>query len=106
MYLKDPRLPRVERARAIHLEDETSHLWAVSYADFLMVLLSFFIIFFSLDKKTKDSVIDEIMLYSSGQEGVKGGVAAGWRSTRQARSEPFLKIPLYETNLSWRRPDF
>jgi flagellar motor protein MotB len=26
--------------------------WAVSYADFLMVLLSFFIIFFSMDKKT------------------------------------------------------
>ncbi|MEK6554468.1 MAG: flagellar motor protein MotB [Bdellovibrionota bacterium] len=52
---------RVERTLpSTHLDDETGHLWAVSYADFLMVLLSFFIIFFSVAPEDK-SVILEIL---------------------------------------------
>jgi len=62
---KKVRLPRVERTKPIHIEDETSHLWAVSYADFLMVLLSFFIIFFSIDNKKRSDVIEEIILLTS-----------------------------------------
>ena len=54
------RLPRIERGEDFHLEDETAHLWAVSYADFLMVLLSFFILFFSTDTQTKDDIIEVI----------------------------------------------
>lgn len=37
---------------------DDSHSWAVSYADFLMVLLSFFVIFFSTDNKKRDVIID------------------------------------------------
>ena len=49
---------RVEREEetVVH-EDENAHLWAVSYSDFLMALLSFFILFFSMDKDKKESVL-------------------------------------------------
>lgn len=68
-----------------HLEDDTGHLWAVSYADFLMVLLSFFILFFSVNKKDKDTIISIISQVKqkglgSGQEGTKG-VGSASRTT-------------------------
>ena len=40
---------RVERPNLPQVQDDSTHLWAVSYADFLMVLLCFFILFFSVD---------------------------------------------------------
>lgn len=55
--LKPSRPIRIDRDPPIqHLEDDTGHLWAVSYADFLMVLLSFFILFFSVTDKDKDAI--------------------------------------------------
>lgn len=48
MLPKKPRLPREERHTTSHVEEE-SHIWAVSYADLLMVLMSFFVVFFSFD---------------------------------------------------------
>lgn len=51
---------------------DDGHSWAVSYADFLMVLLSFFVIFFSLDPSQKDSIIDEVAQKTSFKAG-KGG---------------------------------
>lgn len=59
--LKKPRPPRIESPHESEIEDESGHLWAISYADFLMVLLSFFILFFSVDEQTKKSVIDQIV---------------------------------------------
>lgn len=55
------RVPRVERYEdpAVH-EDANQHLWAVSYSDFLMVLLSFFVLFFSVDSPTRSSVVLQI----------------------------------------------
>lgn len=45
-------------------EDEGAHLWAVSYADLLMVLMSFFVIFFSThkegDSEKKNQIINII----------------------------------------------
>lgn len=55
------RLPRIERNEEVHFEDDTTHLWAVSYADFLMVLLSFFVIFFSTSEEQKESIIRRIV---------------------------------------------
>lgn len=55
------RLPRIERNEEFHFEDDTTHLWAVSYADFLMVLLSFFVIFFSTSEEQKESIIRRII---------------------------------------------
>lgn len=52
------RLPRVEQDQVttVH-EDENAHLWAVSYSDFLMALLSFFILFFSMDTPQRQKLI-------------------------------------------------
>lgn len=61
MSLEKPRLPRIERSDEYHVEDDTTHLWAVSYADFLMVLLSFFILFFSVDSDDKNLLIRKIV---------------------------------------------
>lgn len=45
------KFARIERENEVVVhEDENSHLWAVSYSDFLMALLSFFILFFSMDE--------------------------------------------------------
>lgn len=44
------RPPRIDREEVVEIyEDENSHLWAVAYSDLLMVLLSFFILFYSTD---------------------------------------------------------
>ncbi|MBY0316221.1 MAG: hypothetical protein K2Q26_11910 [Bdellovibrionales bacterium] len=52
------RYPRIERDEEISVhEDENAHLWAVSYSDFLMVLLCFFILFFSLDDQKKNMLL-------------------------------------------------
>jgi flagellar motor protein MotB len=55
------RLPRIDRLEPIEvIEDENAHLWAISYSDFLMALLSFFILFFSLDENKKSALIISI----------------------------------------------
>ncbi len=67
---------RIERrADNAQVHDDSAHLWAVSYADFLMVLLCFFIIFFSVDENQKESVIKKIFLT---QEGSSGGPGNGY----------------------------
>lgn len=40
---------------------EDGHSWAVSYADFLMVLLSFFILFFSMEKNQRTQFIQTFL---------------------------------------------
>lgn len=91
MPLKKPsRYHRVERDSKSHVEDDTAHLWAVSYADFLMVLLSFFILFFSLNKEDKDTVIQIISQVR--ERGLaagdgSGGLTAGGRAPGSAPSE-------------------
>lgn len=58
MQSNKPRLPRIERDEVVEVhEDENAHLWAVSYSDFLMALLSFFILFFSFDGQQKQKII-------------------------------------------------
>lgn len=54
----DLRFARIERDEVVEItEDENSHLWAVAYSDLLMVLLSFFILFFSIDNVERDNLI-------------------------------------------------
>jgi len=50
---KPRTLPRTVRREMSALDEGDGHLWAVSYADLLMVLLAFFVIFFSFE--TEDS---------------------------------------------------
>ncbi|MGZ5279537.1 MAG: OmpA/MotB family protein [Pseudobdellovibrionaceae bacterium] len=59
---------RVERPKALEVHDDNGHLWAVSYADLLMVLLSFFILFFSSDANKQD-IIRKLLPLSSLTEG-------------------------------------
>lgn len=67
MQPSEKRLPRIERDEYIHVgEDENQHLWAVSYSDFLMVLLSFFILFFSAEAPQKKQLILELASQFSG----------------------------------------
>lgn len=61
MQAKKPRLPRIERYEEIKVhEDDNQHLWAVSYSDFLMVLLSFFVIFYSADSNQQETLMQKI----------------------------------------------
>lgn len=78
------RLPRIERDETSHvLEDENQHLWAVSYSDFLMALLSFFILFFSVDAPQRSQLIMELSQQfspsgtGSGSSSSGGGVESG-----------------------------
>lgn len=56
---KKPRKLRVERMQRSETGIHAEESWAVSYADMLMVLLAFFVVFFSIDNKSeKDDLID------------------------------------------------
>ncbi len=89
MLDKKPRLARVEREETVTIhEDENQHLWALSYADFLMALLAFFILFFSADDDKRDDLIHNIAVHFDGQQtGDKGA---------QARSPSSIKSGLFE----------
>jgi flagellar motor protein MotB len=68
--------------------------WAVSYADFLMVLLSFFIVFFSFDEK---SALHNIVVSLSNQN--PGGASAAGNGTGNGVSAPMSgtdEIQLYD----------
>jgi flagellar motor protein MotB len=64
--LKPKKRIRVERHEHRASISDEGHSWAVSYADFLMVLLSFFIIFFSIDAKKREELIDNIKTEEKG----------------------------------------
>lgn len=63
---KPSRKPRVHREETIESLHDDSHSWAVSYADFLMVLLSFFVIFFSIDDQKRENIFNQITLSENG----------------------------------------
>lgn len=53
-----PSRPSHNKTGELH---DDGHAWAVSYADFLMVLLSFFILFFSMEKNQRNNFIQNLM---------------------------------------------
>lgn len=72
----DIRKARIQRpAPPVMQMEDTGHLWAISYADFLMVILSFFVIFFSVEKSQKNTLIHNIM---AGINGAKSGSGTGF----------------------------
>lgn len=79
MQQPEKRLPRIERDEVAHVgEDENQHLWAVSYSDFLMVLLSFFILFFSAEAPQKKKLIMELAThFTEGNSGPGSGSGQG-----------------------------
>lgn len=82
------RLPRIERDEVtlVH-EDENQHLWAVSYSDFLMALLSFFILFFSVETPQRQQLIMEL----AGQ--FSGSGASHQADGDQATASPDKRLP-------------
>ncbi len=71
-----PGLPRLGREAERPPVEEGGESWAVSYADFLMVLLSFFILFFSTDAPKKQTIIQQVVA-SVGAKGSGGLPAKG-----------------------------
>lgn len=57
-----PRQIRLEREHDAEIVAEDAGSWAVSYSDLLMVLMSFFVIFFSFSPKKTESIISNIVL--------------------------------------------
>lgn len=74
----DVRPPRIDREEVVEIyEDENSHLWAVAYSDLLMVLLSFFILFYSTDtgQQRDNLLLDLARGLASEPQVVKTGAA-------------------------------
>jgi flagellar motor protein MotB len=86
--LKPKRKLRIEHNAGGGEIHDDGHAWAVSYADFLMVLLSFFVIFFSIDSNKKETLIDNIVA-KSGFDKTKG--SGGKESDRTLAS--FSTLP-------------
>jgi flagellar motor protein MotB len=105
--------PRVVRGEPSHLEDGDSHLWAVSYSDLLMVLMSFFVIYFSFDDSSSaktgilniaKSMKGEVVAGSSADAGtMKNGHDGGVGSYAKGTNESFRKR-LEELNVKVETP--
>ncbi|RYZ56260.1 MAG: hypothetical protein EOP07_12820, partial [Proteobacteria bacterium] len=63
---KPLRHVRIEHKKA-QLSAEDSASWAVSYSDMLMVLMSFFIIFFSYDESKRSTILSELSTEMNGK---------------------------------------
>jgi flagellar motor protein MotB len=93
---------RVTRKSNVHLAHGDGHGWAVSYADMLMVLLSFFVLFFSLDDNPAGykaqmrmiamAVNGKETLSSTGGKGLPGGPVAEADSYPDFSEEHLQKV--------------
>ena len=57
---------RVTRKTNVEVEVDDGHGWAVSYADLLMVLLSFFVLYFNFSENTVESELQKIAMSMQG----------------------------------------
>jgi flagellar motor protein MotB len=64
---------RVTRKQVHELKHGESMGWAVSYADLLMVLLSFFTLYFSFNDSAENSRADQLSRIAMGMRGEKAG---------------------------------
>ncbi|CAN5705947.1 hypothetical protein BH10BDE1_BH10BDE1_02750 [soil metagenome] len=89
--LPKSRPPRVHRypEPSVYNHSEESFGWAVSYADVLMVLLCFFTVFFSMDQKETNSILQKII----GMEGVGAGSGSGVDSNSALREISSISSP-------------
>ena len=72
--------PRLNRPKPDGLHEGDGHLWAVSYADLLMVLMSFFVIFFSFTDSTGNGDAkspDVVLQISAGLKAALKGEGGG-----------------------------
>lgn len=64
---------RVTRKTTMKVEGGDGHGWAVSYADLLMVLLSFFVIFFSLEEEDPSNSHNQLRVIAAAMKGKPSG---------------------------------
>jgi flagellar motor protein MotB len=77
---QDVRHVRLERRPKTQLSNDDSTAWAVSYSDMLMVLMSFFVLFFSFEESKRQSIVSQIamdMHISTEKEVAKDAAAGG-----------------------------
>ncbi len=72
---------RIDRPKPLEIHDDSTHLWAVSYSDLLMVLLSFFILFFSMGEKKQDILHKLIPVADVGNGELNSGARSPSNST-------------------------
>ncbi len=77
---------QVERRRSSHGPAHGGEGWAVSYADMLMVLLSFFVMFFSLKEESPQTFNDELSKISLSMKSLGENRSAG--ATAPAGHQP------------------
>jgi flagellar motor protein MotB len=91
------RFQRLNHWREAQIDEGDQHAWAVSYSDLLMVLLSFFVLFFSFsDDKETTGLISEIAVAIKGGKTEHGGKSSGEKvlentSASQTPSSRFTK---------------
>lgn len=85
------RTLRVERVEEIEVGHEDEHSWAVSYSDLLMVLLSFFVVFFSFSENEgseKNKVLKAIEASVNKAPNGGGPEAAGAKPVKSVATAP------------------
>ena len=65
------RLWRTEHIVEAEAVSEESNGWAISYSDLLMVLMSFFIIFFSYQEEKPQDLLSDLAISFNGKQGFK-----------------------------------
>ncbi len=92
------RHTRIEHSPPKEIHDDTGHLWAVSYADLLMVLLSFFVVFFSIGEKEKTNLIQKITIATRGVSSVENDAQASTQESINAVvRRNFANVDIIET---------
>lgn len=100
------KIYRIDRTESVDVyEDENAHLWAVSYADFLMALLSFFILFFSIDTDQRDNLILKLTrevasVSPNGDVGAMGGLSETRQALELTKSFPELLVDIKQNDNS------
>lgn len=85
MGLRRKRRVQTSSPSILESEDSLQFLWAVSYSDLLMVLLSFFIVYFSFSGQEKNSLIQRISV-SIGAKGHSIGFGSKSGSAKEVGS--------------------
>lgn len=86
---------RVTRKTNIELKHGDSHGWAVSYADLLMVMLSFFVLYFSFAEESPATVEKQIHQLAMAMKGIsdeKMGTGRGPSSEKMQSLAELLKV--------------
>lgn len=88
---------RVERPEEPKISEEDSSTWAVSYSDLLMVLMSFFVMFFQFTPEKTKTIIQQLAV-TVGAKGDGDGLARPPAATPEtATAKPSLEATLVET---------